>query len=75
VQYTGSLKITVNAIAPGPIQTGWITPELETRLLPAIPLGSLGTPEDVADAVVFLASRQARWITGQVIQVAGGHAL
>jgi 3-oxoacyl-[acyl-carrier protein] reductase len=71
----GSLKITVNAIAPGPIQTGWITPELEARVLPAIPLGSLGTPEDVADAVVFLASRQARWITGQVIQVAGGHAL
>lgn len=71
----GSLNITVNAIAPGPIQTGWITPELEARVLPAIPLGCVGTPEDVADAVVFLVSSQARWITGQIIQVAGGHAL
>jgi 3-oxoacyl-[acyl-carrier protein] reductase len=71
----GELKITVNAIAPGPIQTGWITPELEAQVLPAIPLRRVGTPEDVADAVVFLASRQAEWITGQVIQVAGGHAL
>ena len=63
----GCLGITVNAIAPGPIQTGWITPELEARVLSAIPLGRLGTPEDIADAAVFLASEQARWITGQVI--------
>src|SRR5699024_12525371 len=41
----------------------------------AIPLGRVGTPEDIADACVFLASRQASWITGQVLQVAGGHAL
>jgi 3-oxoacyl-[acyl-carrier protein] reductase len=71
----GNLKITVNAIAPGPIQTGWITPELQARVLPAVPLGRVGPPEDVADAVVFLASKQARWITGHVIQVADGHAL
>jgi 3-oxoacyl-[acyl-carrier protein] reductase len=71
----GPLGITVNAVAPGPVQTGWITPELESRVLPDIPLGRVGTPEDIADAVVFLASRQARWITGQIIQVAGGHAL
>jgi 3-oxoacyl-[acyl-carrier protein] reductase len=71
----GPLGITVNAVAPGPVQTGWITPELEEQVLPWIPLRRVGRPEDVADAVVFLASEQARWITGQVVQVAGGHAL
>jgi 3-oxoacyl-[acyl-carrier protein] reductase len=71
----GALGITVNAVAPGPVQTGWITPELEAQVLPWIPLGRVGSPEDVANAVVFLASAQARWITGQVVQVAGGHAL
>jgi 3-oxoacyl-[acyl-carrier protein] reductase len=71
----GPLGITVNAVAPGPVQTGWIAPELEERLLPSIPLRRLGTPGDIADAVVFFASEQARWITGQVVQVAGGHAL
>lgn len=71
----GHLGITVNAVAPGPVQTGWIGQELEARVLPGIPLGRLGTPEDIADAIVFLASKQAGWITGQVIQVAGGHAL
>jgi len=71
----GPLGITVNAVAPGPVQTGWIDAELERQVVPWIPLRRLGTPEDIADAVVFLASEQARWITGQVIQVAGGHAL
>jgi 3-oxoacyl-[acyl-carrier protein] reductase len=71
----GPVGITVNAVAPGPVQTGYITPALERDLLPSIPLRRVGTPADVADAVVFLASAQARWITGQVVQVAGGHAL
>lgn len=71
----GRLGITVNAVAPGPVQTGWITTELEAAVLPTIPLGRVGEPADIADAIVFLASEQARWITGQVIQVAGGHAL
>jgi 3-oxoacyl-[acyl-carrier protein] reductase len=71
----GPLGITVNAVAPGPVQTGWITPEIERSVLPSIPLSRLGTPADIADVIVFLASDQARWITGQVIQVAGGHAL
>jgi len=62
-------------VAPGPVQTGYITPALEREILPAIPLGRVGTPEDIAAAIVFLASDQARWITGQVLQVAGGHAL
>jgi 3-oxoacyl-[acyl-carrier protein] reductase len=71
----GPLGIAVNAVAPGPVQTGWISKDLERQVLPSIPLARLGTPEDIADVIVFLASEQARWITGQVIQVAGGHAL
>lgn len=58
-----------------PIQTGLITAELEARVVPAIPPGHVGKSQDIADAVVFLASAQARWIADQVIQVAGGHAL
>lgn len=71
----GPLGITVNAIAPGPVQTGYITPDMERQLLPTIPLSRLGTPADIADVVVLFASEEARWMTGQVIQVAGGHAL
>jgi 3-oxoacyl-[acyl-carrier protein] reductase len=71
----GPLGITVNAVAPGPVQTGYITLDMERQLLPTIPLGRLGTPEDIADVVVLLASAGTRWMTGQVIQVAGGHAL
>jgi 3-oxoacyl-[acyl-carrier protein] reductase len=71
----GPSGITVNAVAPGPVQTGWITREIEERVVPFIPLGRVGSPEEVADAIVFLVSEQARWITGQVIQVSGGHAL
>jgi len=71
----GPLGITVNAVAPGPVQTGYITLDMERQLLPAIPLGRLGTPEDIADVVVLLASEGTRWMTGQIIQVAGGHVL
>lgn len=71
----GPLGITVNAVAPGPVQTGWIDDDLEAQILPSIPLRRLGRPEEVADAIVFLASEQASWITGQIVQVAGGHAL
>jgi 3-oxoacyl-[acyl-carrier protein] reductase len=65
----GRFGITVNTVSLGPIQTGWITPELESELVPKIPLGRIGTPDDVADVVVFLASHQARWVTGQKIHV------
>ena len=49
--------------------------ESEEELLPGIPLRRIGDPQDIADAIVFLASEQARWITGQVIKVSGGHAI
>jgi 3-oxoacyl-[acyl-carrier protein] reductase len=71
----GPLGITVNAIAPGPVQTGYITPEMERNLLPTIPMRRLGTPADIADVVVLLSTEHTRWMTGQVVQVAGGHAL
>jgi len=71
----GHLGITVNTVAPGPVQTGWMSSKLVERVLPGIPLGRVGTPQDIADAIVFLASDQARWLTGQVIKVSGGHNL
>lgn len=67
--------IRVNAVAPGPVQTGWMDEALLRRAEQIVPMGRVGAPEDIADAVVYLASHQARWITGQVLQVAGGHAL
>jgi NAD(P)-dependent dehydrogenase (short-subunit alcohol dehydrogenase family) len=68
----GKYGITVNIVAPGPIQTGYITPEDEKQIVAGTPLRRVGTPEDVADVVVFLASEQARWLTGQLIYVGGG---
>ena len=67
--------ITVNCVAPGPTQTGWIDQELEEAVLPIIPMGKLIQPEDIAETILFLASEQARMLTGQVIKVSGGHAL
>jgi 3-oxoacyl-[acyl-carrier protein] reductase len=72
-QELGQFGITVNVLALGPVRTGWITPALEQALLPTLALGRIGTPADVADVVIFLASEQARWVTGQKIFVDGGH--
>jgi 3-oxoacyl-[acyl-carrier protein] reductase len=67
--------ITVNAIAPGFIHTA-MTEQLPEKakdaMLGQIPLGRMGLPEDVAEVVAFLASREAGYITGQVIHVNGG---
>ena len=71
----GKYGITVNCVAPGPTQTGWIDADLEKAVLPLIPMGKLIQPEDIAAAVLFLASGQAGMLTGQVIKVSGGHAL
>ena len=67
--------ITVNCVAPGPTQTGWIDDELEKAVIPIIPMGQLIQPEDIAETILFLASDKARMLTGQVIKVSGGHAL
>jgi len=71
----GPLGIRVNTIAPGPTQSGYISAELEEELREMIPLRRIGEPEDIADMAVFLASAQARWVTGEVIKVSGGHTL
>ncbi|MEE9189960.1 MAG: SDR family oxidoreductase [Candidatus Neomarinimicrobiota bacterium] len=68
----GKYGITVNIVAPGPTQTGYITPESEKNIVAKIPLQRLGEPEDIADVVVFFATEQARWVTGQLIYVGGG---
>lgn len=71
----GPYGITANVISPGPVQTGWIDAALEKQLSARLPLRRVGTPEDIADAAVFLCSHQARWISGQVISVGGGGRL
>ena len=73
-----SRGITVNAIAPGFIDTPMtetLPAERKQALLANIPLGYLGTPRDIAETVAFLASEEARYITGQVITVDGGISL
>ena len=67
--------ITVNCVAPGPTQTGWIDADLEKAVIPLIPMGKLIQPEDIAETILFLASDRAGMLTGQVIKVSGGHAL
>ncbi len=72
-----SRKITVNAIAPGFIDTEMtrnLAEDQRKELMARIPLGRLGSPDDVAEAVAFLASEQAGYITGQVLAVDGGMA-
>ena len=68
----GKYGITVNIVAPGPIQTGYLTPKEEASIASATPLRRVGQPEDIAAVIVFLASEQARWITGQLLYVGGG---
>ena len=68
----GKYGITVNIVAPGPVQTGWLTPDEERDIGRRTPLGRTGKPEDIADVIVFLASEQARWLTGQLIYAGGG---
>jgi 3-oxoacyl-[acyl-carrier protein] reductase len=66
------LGITVNAVNPGPTDTGWMNEEIKQAILPKFPLGRIGVPEDAAHLVAFLASEEAEWITGQVLNSEGG---
>ena len=73
-----SRGVTVNAVAPGYVRTAMtdaLPEEARQAVLGAIPLKSLGEPEDVANAIVFLASDEARYITGHVLHVDGGMAM
>lgn len=68
-------QVCVNAVAPGFIvtdMTGELTEEIQEQIKKDIPLGSFGNTEDIANAVMFLAGQEARYITGQVLTVDGG---
>jgi 3-oxoacyl-[acyl-carrier protein] reductase len=74
-QEIASRNITVNAVAPGYIATDMtkvLPEEVKQKILASVPLGRMGTAEDVAGAVKFLASEEASYITGQVLAVNGG---
>jgi NAD(P)-dependent dehydrogenase (short-subunit alcohol dehydrogenase family) len=68
----------VNAVAPGPTDTGMLTrftgtAEKKAALTTQVPLGRLGLSEEVADGIVFLGSDEAKFITGHVLNIDGGH--
>ena len=71
----GPYGITVNVISPGAVQTGWLAPNIIKQIEQSYPLRRCGRPEDIANAVIFFASKQAEWITGQVLQVGGGNRM
>jgi len=67
-----SLGITVNAIDPGPTDSGWMSREIKEFLTPKFPMGRIGQPEDAARLAAFLVGDDAQWITGQIIHSEGG---
>jgi len=69
-----SRGITVNAIDPGATDTGWMSADLKEELMRRAPMGRVGEPMDAAHLIRFLASREAGWITGQLIRSRGGLA-
>jgi 3-oxoacyl-[acyl-carrier protein] reductase len=71
----GPYGITVNVISPGAVQTGWMPSDIEEALEKSYPLRRIGNPKDIANAVLIFASRQADWITGQVLHVGGGNKM
>jgi 3-oxoacyl-[acyl-carrier protein] reductase len=64
--------ITVNAINPGPTDTGWMDEAIKNDLVPRFPFGRVGQPKDAAKLARFLASGDAEWITGQILHSEGG---
>ena len=79
VEY-GPHNVRVNAIAPGLIKTDfakalWTDPERLERVSSALPMRRIGEPDEIAGATMFLSSRAAAYITGQVLQVCGGSSI
>jgi NAD(P)-dependent dehydrogenase (short-subunit alcohol dehydrogenase family) len=71
--------IRVTAVAPGPTDTGMLTrftgtPQNKAALVTGVPMGRLGLPEELADAILFIASDEASFITGHILNVDGGHS-
>lgn len=71
----GPLGINVNAVNPGPNQTGWMSPEVEREAAARTPLGRAGQPRDAAALVSFLLSADGAFINGQMITSDGGHGI
>lgn len=70
----GPRRIAVNAVAPGAIETpmtDWIPAEIRAAIAASTPLGRVGRPDDVADAIAFLASPAAKWVNGRTLIVDG----
>jgi 3-oxoacyl-[acyl-carrier protein] reductase len=77
-QEVGSRGVTVNIVSPGFVQTAMtdvLSDEQKAKLNGAIPLGRMGQPPDIAAAVVYLASDEAAWVTGQTLHINGGMAM
>ncbi len=68
-----ALGITINAVNPGPTDTGWMSEEIKAAVRSKSPTGRIGTPEDCARLVTFLVSEESGWITGQLISSEGGY--
>ena len=64
--------ITINAVNPGPTDSGWMSADLKRELAPRFPLGRIGQPDDAARLIGFLASEAGGWVTGQVLHSEGG---
>lgn len=71
-QELASKGVTVNTVSPGFTETGMMTEEYRQMGIQLTPMKRLGVPKDIADVVAFIVSEEARWITGQTIQVGGG---
>ena len=65
-------NITINAINPGPTDSGWMSEDTKSYLINRFPIGRVGQPTDVAKLVSFLTGPDSGWITGQVIHSEGG---
>ncbi|MGG3941395.1 SDR family oxidoreductase [Peribacillus psychrosaccharolyticus] len=66
------IGITVNALNPGPTDSGWMSEELKKQFLPMFPMGRIGNPKDAANVITFLASDESGWLTGQHLKSDGG---
>lgn len=66
--------ITVNTVNPGPVDTGYMTPDLLRRIAPMAPFGRIGQPDDPARLIEWLVGDDGRWMTGQVLNTEGGFA-
>lgn len=71
-QEIASKGITINAVNPGPNDTGWMDEDLKKTLIRQFPMKRLGMPQDTANLIGFLISEKAEWITGQIIHSEGG---